>query len=107
MRVTAWSEYPITIVRMANGLRQYRSVQVLFENGVLGMQNFSHLVLVCPPPPRSSNEFVQELGSVATYICSDRELVMYGDSSITCNALTKKWSKSKRSCVPSKVSNFF
>ncbi|XP_065844364.1 sushi, von Willebrand factor type A, EGF and pentraxin domain-containing protein 1-like isoform X1 [Oscarella lobularis] len=55
---------------------------------------------VCPPPPRSSNEFVQELGSVATYICSDRELVMYGDSSITCNALTKKWSKSKRSCVP-------
>ena len=40
MRVTAWSEYPITIARMANGLLLYRSVQVLFENGVLGMQNF-------------------------------------------------------------------
>ncbi|XP_065844711.1 complement decay-accelerating factor, GPI-anchored-like [Oscarella lobularis] len=59
-----------------------------------------------PPPPRLPNEFVQELESVATYICSDRELFMFGDATITCNALARKWSESKRSCVPSKVNNF-
>ncbi|XP_065844719.1 sushi, von Willebrand factor type A, EGF and pentraxin domain-containing protein 1-like [Oscarella lobularis] len=49
----------------------------------------NHCSDVCPPPPRLPNEFVQEMGSVATYICSDWNIFMFGDATITCNAVTK------------------